>query len=189
MPGAMIGTQPHGTHGNLDTAHLDEFWATAAELGTPIIVHPMFGSSDARLDDFQMMNAVGRVTDLTIAVSRLLCTGHLTRFDGLKLVASTGGGALPFSVGRLTRNHAAFPKLVVDPLPEFERPYFDSIVFQTDILEYLVSKVGADKIMLGSDYPFPIGDPQPRNVIESGHFTDEQKDDMLSGVARSLFGI
>lgn len=189
MPGAMIGTQPHGTHGNLDTAHLDEFWATAAELGTPIIVHPMFGSSDARLDDFQMMNAVGRVTDLTIAVSRLLCTGHLTRFDGLKLVASTGGGALPFSVGRLTRNHAAFPKLVVDPLPEFERLYFDSIVFQTDILEYLVSKVGADKIMLGSDYPFPIGDPQPRNVIESGNFTDEQKDDMLSGVARSLFGI
>jgi len=74
-------------------------------------------------------------------------------------------------------------------MPEFERLYFDSIVFQTDILEYLVSKVGADKIMLGSDYPFPIGDPQPRNVIESGNFTDEQKDDMLSGVARSLFDI
>ena len=75
------------------------FGRRPAELGTcAIIVHPMFGSSDnaREMDDFQMMNAVGRVTDLTIAVSRLLCTGHLTRFDGLKLVASTGGGALPF---------------------------------------------------------------------------------------------
>ena len=74
-------------------------------------------------------------------------------------------------------------------MPEFEKLYFDSIVFQTDILEYLVGKVGADKIMLGSDYPFPIGDPEPRAVIESGNFSNEQKADMLSGVAKRLFGV
>ena len=115
MPGAMIGTQPHGSHGNLDAEHLDEFWATAEELGTPIIVHPMFGSADARLGDFQMMNAVGRVTDITIAIARMLFTGHLTRFPKLKLVASTGGGALPYTLGRLMRNRDAFPDLVADP--------------------------------------------------------------------------
>jgi aminocarboxymuconate-semialdehyde decarboxylase len=189
LPGAMIGTQPHGGHGNLDDPDLDEFWATAAELGAPIIVHPMFGSGDARLDDYQMMNAVGRITDLTIAVSRMLCSGHLTRFDGLALVASTGGGALPFSVGRLARNHAAFPKLVVDPMPEFERLYFDSIVFQSDALNYLVDKVGAEKVMLGSDYPFPIGDPTPRRVIEMGGFGAHETSLMLGGVAERLFNL
>jgi aminocarboxymuconate-semialdehyde decarboxylase len=189
MPGAMIGTQPLGTHGNLDAPHLDDFWAAAAELGVPIIVHPMFGSGDARLDDFQMMNAVGRVTDLTIALSRLLCSGHLTRFDGLKLVASTGGGALPYSLGRLMRNHAAFPKLVVDPVAEFSRLYFDSIVFETHTLRFLVDKVGAERVMLGSDYPFPIGDPAPRAVIENAGFDAHDRELMLGGVARNLFGL
>lgn len=189
MPGAMIGTQPFGGHGNLDDPELDEFWAAAAELGTPIIVHPMFGSGDARLDDFQMMNAVGRVTDLNIAISRLLFAGHLTRFDGLVLVASTGGGALPYNLGRLMRNRAAFPKLVADPVEEFSRLYFDSIVFEVDTLRFLVNKVGADRVMLGSDYPFPIGDPAPRAVIETAGFDADDTDLMLGGVARRLFGL
>lgn len=187
LRGAMIGTQPHGSHGNLDAPHLDPFWTKAAELGVPIIVHPMFGSNDARLDDFQMMNAVGRVTDLTIALARLLFTGHLTRFDGLKIVASTGGGALPYALGRLMRNRAAFPTLVTDPEEGFAKLYFDSIVFEPDILRFLVSKVGADRIMLGSDYPFPIGDPEPLRVIRESGLSLAEQDAMTGGVARELF--
>lgn len=189
MPGAMIGTQPHGSHGNLDAEHLDEFWATAEELGTPIIVHPMFGSADARLGDFQMMNAVGRVTDITIAIARMLFTGHLTQFPKLKLVASTGGGALPYTLGRLMRNCDAFPDLVADPQEGFYKLYFDTIVFETSTLEFLVSKVGADRIMLGSDYPFPIGDPNPLDVIRKGDFSEDQKAAMTGGVAHALFGL
>ncbi|MCH9670270.1 MAG: amidohydrolase [Gammaproteobacteria bacterium] len=189
MPGAMIGTQPHGSHGNLDDPDLDDFWSTAAELGAPIIVHPMFGSADARLLDYQMVNAVGRVTDVSIALSRLLFSGHLQRFDTLKLVASTGGGALPYMLGRLARNHAAYPGQFADPVEGFHRLYFDSIVFERPTLEFLVAKVGADRIMLGSDYPFPIGDPQPTAVITEGAFSDDEKALMLGDVARQLFAL
>jgi aminocarboxymuconate-semialdehyde decarboxylase len=189
MAGAMIGTQPHGSFGNLDDPHLDIFWETAAELQVPIIIHPMFGSDDARLHDMQMMNAVGRVCDVSVAISRMLFTGHLTKYENLIIVASTGGGALPYMLGRLEQNFRAFPELVVDPVEQFHRLYFDSIVFQPDILQFLSKKVGVEKIMLGSDYPFPIGDQEPRSVIESAEFSDGDMESMLTGNARRLFGL
>jgi aminocarboxymuconate-semialdehyde decarboxylase len=189
MPGAMIGTQPKGGHGNLDDPDLDPFWEMAAELGVPIVIHPMFGSDDARLADMQMMNAVGRVCDVSVAISRLLFTGHLTRFDGLVVVASTGGGALPYMLGRLERNHKAFPDQVVDPVEQFHKLYFDSIVFQPDVLRFLTGKVGVERVMLGSDYPFPIGDPEPRAVIETAVYSGADVAAMLTGNARRLFGV
>jgi aminocarboxymuconate-semialdehyde decarboxylase len=189
MPGAMIGTQPKGGHGNLDDPDLDPFWEMAAELKVPIIIHPMFGSGDARLDDMQMMNAVGRVTDVSIAISRMLFTGHLTRFDGLVVVASTGGGALPYMLGRLERNYKAFPDQVVDPVEQFHKLYFDSIVFQPDALRFLTAKVGVERVMLGSDYPFPIGDQDPRKVIEAAGYSEAEVEAMLTGNARRMFGV
>ena len=187
MPGAMIGTQPHGGYGNLDDPDLDEFWEIAAELQVPIVIHPMFGSDDARLHDMQMMNAVGRVCDVSVAISRMLFKGHLTRYDGLTIIASTGGGALPYMLGRLERNFKAFPDLVGDPVQEFHKLYFDSIVFQPDILQFLSKKVGVEKIMLGSDYPFPIGDQEPRSVIDKAGFSESDQELMLTGNARKLF--
>ena len=187
MPGAMIGTQPHGGYGNLDDPDLDEFWEIAAEMQVPIVIHPMFGSDDARLHDMQMMNAVGRVCDVSVAISRMLFKGHLTRYDGLTIVASTGGGALPYMLGRLERNFKAFPDLVGDPVQEFHKLYFDSIVFQPDILQFLSKKVGVEKIMLGSDYPFPIGDQEPRSVIDKAGFSESDQELMLTGNARKLF--
>ena len=187
MPGAMIGTQPHGGYGNLDDQDLDEFWEVAAELQVPIVIHPMFGSDDVRLHDMQMMNAVGRVCDVSVAISRMLFKGHLTRYDGLTIIASTGGGALPYMLGRLERNFKAFPDLVGDPVQEFHKLYFDSIVFQPDILQFLSKKVGVEKIMLGSDYPFPIGDQEPRSVIDKAGFSESDQELMLTGNARKLF--
>lgn len=189
MPGAMIGTQNRGTAGSLDDPDLDPFWETAAELAVPVIVHPMFGSADARLHDMQMMNAVGRVSDVSTAVSRLLFKGHLSRFAGLVLVASTGGGALPYMLGRLERNHRAFPDLVVDPVEQFALLYFDSVVFQPRILRFLVEMAGVERIMLGSDYPFPIGDPDPRAVVEQSGLGAEATEAMFTGTARRLFGV
>ncbi len=188
MPGAMIGTQPKGDHGNLDDLDLDPFWARAAELGCPIIVHPMFGSTDGRLADMGMMNAVGRVTDVTIAISRLLLTGHLSRFDGLALVASTGGGALPYMLGRLARN-AEIHDDMADPVEELRRLYFDSIIFRTDVLRFLTDLVGVERIMLGSDYPFPIGDRDPRRVIETSGYDQAEVEAMLGGTAARLFSM
>lgn len=187
--GAMIGTQPKGGHGNLDDPGLDPFWAAAAELGAALLIHPMFGSDDGRLDDMGMMNAVGRVTDVTIAISRLLFSGHLVRFPGLKIVATTGGGALPFMLGRLSRNHDIDPDNLYDPVEGLQRLYFDTIVFRPNALRFLTDLVGTERVMLGSDYPFPIGDPSPTRVVHDSGYSKNEAMAMLDGNAKTLFDI
>ena len=116
--GAMIATQPKGTGGNLDDPDLDPFWELASARGATIFVHPHYICGDERLAGYDLVNAVGRLADTTIAVARLLFSGHLTRFPGMTLVLSHAGGALPYALGRLKRNRAIHPEYA-DPAEGF----------------------------------------------------------------------
>ena len=166
----MIGTLPKGMGGNLDDPSLDPFWQAASSLGAAIYLHPMFLCGEPRLADYDLVNAIGRLADTSIAVSRLLFSGHLLKFPGMKFVLSHGGAALPFALGRLARNHQISQGKYADPRKGFEAMYFDSCVFDSDALEYLARKAGAERVMLGSDMPFPIGDPAPTRVVEGAYF-------------------
>ena len=161
----MIATQPKGTGGNLDDPSLDPFWELASARQAAIFLHPHYICGDERLAGYDLVNAVGRLADSTIAVARLLFSGHLTRFPGVSLILSHGGGALPYALGRLKRNHAIHPDYA-DPAPGFSRLYFDTVLFEPRALRFLCDTVGADKVMLGSDYPFGIGDPDPCRVVD-----------------------
>jgi aminocarboxymuconate-semialdehyde decarboxylase len=189
MHGAMIGTQPHGSSGNLDDPDLDPFWEAAAALKATIYIHPMFGCGDPRLNDYAMMNAVGRGTDTTTAVARMLFAGHFIKHKGMRCVVSHGGGALPFMLGRLARNHEIHPGEYADPVEGFNQLFFDSVLFDPGALTFLCSCCGHDKVVMGSDYPFPIGDMEPLKVIENADFTDAQKSMILGETAKDLFGI
>ena len=101
------------------------------------------------------VNAVGRLTDTTIAVARLFFSGHLTRFPGVTLVVSHGGGALPYALGRLRRNRAIHPDGCADPLDGFRRLYFDTVLFEPQALRFLCDVAGSDKVVLGSDSHTP----------------------------------
>jgi len=173
--GAMIGTLPKGVAGgNLDDPMLDPFWETASKLGAAVYLHPMFVCGEPRLSDYDLVNAMGRLVDTSIAVSRLLYSGHLLKFPGMKFILSHGGGALPYALGRLARSHQASGGKVADPRQGFATMYFDSCVFDVDSLDYLTRKAGHARVMLGSDAPFPIGDPEPRKVIaEAKHLTGD----------------
>jgi len=186
--GVMIGTLPKGLGGVLDAPELDPFWETADALGAAIFLHPMFLCGEPRLADYDLVNAFGRVADTSIAVSRLLYSGHLLRFKKLKLVLAHGGAALPMVMGRLRRNHAISQGKYADPQKGFEALYFDSVVFDQAALRFLVECAGNNRVMLGSDMPFPIGDPSPRDVIDEGtYFGDTQRRAMLSGTAQRVF--
>jgi aminocarboxymuconate-semialdehyde decarboxylase len=185
--GVMVGTLPQGSGGNLDDPSLDPFWTAAAELGAAIFLHPMFVCGEPRLGDYDLVNAIGRLADTSIAVSRLLFSGHLLKFSDLKLVLAHGGAALPFALGRLARNHQISQGRYADPRKGFEALYFDSCVFDADALEYLAKKAGTERIMLGSDMPFPIGDPQPTKVIEAARFSDGDRAKILGGTAQRVF--
>ena len=185
--GVMIGTLPKGNAGNLDDPSLDPFWAAAAKLGAAVVLHPMFVCGEPRLNDYDLVNAIGRVADTSIAVSRLLFSGHLLKFSGMKFILCHGGAALPFALGRLIRNHQISQGKYADPRKGFEAMYYDSCLFDADALELLAKKAGADHLMLGSDAPFPIGDPEPKKVVEAAHFTTEQRARILGITAQSVF--
>ena len=185
--GTMIGTQPKGNEGNLDDPDLDPFWEAANDLGATIYLHPMFGCGDPRLLDYDMINAVGRGTDTTTAVARMLFTGHFLKYPNMNFILSHGGGAIPYMLGRLARNHEIHPGKYADPIAGFKKLYFDSVLFAPNALNYLCSCCGADRVMLGSDYPFPIGDGVPLKIIASADLDDTQKQMILGDTAAGLF--
>jgi aminocarboxymuconate-semialdehyde decarboxylase len=186
--GAMIATQPKGTGGNLDDPDLDPFWELASARRATIFVHPHYLCGDERLAGYDLVNAVGRLSDSTLAVARLLFSGHLMRFPGMTLVLSHGGGALPYALGRLKRNRAIHPEYA-DPAEGFQRLYFDTVLFEPLALRFLCDVAGADKVMLGSDYPFGIGDPEPVAVIDRTTLTMAERAAILGGNAARVFHI
>jgi len=187
--GLMIGTLPKGQGGNLDDPELEPFWQAASDLKAGVFLHPMFLCGEPRLADYDLVNAIGRVADTSIAVARLLHSGHLLKYPGLKLVISHGGAALPYVLGRLQRNFTIAQGKYADPRKGFETLYFDSIVFDRDAFEFLAGKAGAGKIMMGSDMPFPIGDLEPQKLIRAAHVDEGEKTGMLGGTAREVFRV
>jgi len=186
--GAMIATQPQGVGGNLDDPGLDPFWEVASARRAAIFLHPHYICSDDRLDDYDLVNAVGRLTDTTIAVGRLLFSGHLTRYPGVNLVLSHAGGALPYALGRLKRNHAIHPDYA-DPGEGFRRLYFDTVMFEPRALRFLCDVAGTDKIVLGSDFPFGIGDPDPCAIVDATELTATERGAILGENAARIFHI
>lgn len=186
--GTMIGTQPKGKGGVLDDASLVPFWETANELGMGVFIHPVFESGDDRVHDYGMANAVGRITDMLITFSRLIYAGHVTRYTGAKIVAGIGGAALPYVIGRLRRNYSLDKKLG-DPDAALAALYYDTIVQDVRTLRYLADIVGADRIMMGSDMPFPIGDLEPTKIVADTAFSDAERASINGGLAQSLLGL
>jgi aminocarboxymuconate-semialdehyde decarboxylase len=187
--GAMIGTQPKGRGGVLDDASLLPFWETANSLGSIIFIHPVFESGDDRVHDYGMANAVGRITDTLIAMSRLIYAGHVTRFANMKVVAGIGGAALPYVIGRLRRNYSLDKDKLGDPDAALAAMYYDTIVQDTRALRFLADVVGAERIMMGSDMPFPIGDLAPLRIVQETSFTDAERAGINGGVVQKLFGL
>ena len=185
--GVMIGTLPKGLGGVLDDPQLDPFWQAASDLKAGIFLHPMFLCGEPRLADYDLVNAIGRVADTSIAVARLLFSGHLLKYPGMKLVLSHGGAALPLVLGRLARNFTIAQGKYADPRKGFEALYFDSVVFDADALQFLAAKAGAAKIMLGSDMPFPIGDMEPCKVVHAAGFGEPEREAILGGNAKGVF--
>lgn len=187
--GVMIGTLPKGQGGMLDDPELDPFWQAASELQAGVFLHPMFLCGEPRLADYDLVNAIGRIADTSIAVARLLFSGHLLRFPGVKLVLSHGGAALPLVLGRLARNFTLSQGKYADPRKGFEALYFDSVVFDADALRFLAGKAGTARIMLGSDMPFPIGDLEPCKVVHAAGWGEAERAAVLGGNAQGVFHI
>jgi aminocarboxymuconate-semialdehyde decarboxylase len=187
--GAMIGTQPKGASGVLDDPDLNPFWEVASARKATLFVHPTFGARDNRLKAFGLVSAVGRVTDTTMAVARLLYSGHLVRYADVNLVISHGGAALPMVFGRLKRSFATTPAQNADPALGFHKLYFDSVVYDALTVRFICDMAGADHVVMGTDEPFAIAEQQPVKLIESCNFNASDRRAILGDTAAGLFRI
>jgi aminocarboxymuconate-semialdehyde decarboxylase len=187
LRGVMISTRPGGFE--LDDPRLRPFFEAADDTGAVVYLHPGFGSASARYHDYGLVNGLGRLEDTTVALARALYDGVPERYPRMRLVVAHGGGSLPMVLGRLRRNHAINPATTKDPMASFAALYFDSVVFDPLALEFLLRRAEPGHVMLGSDYPFPIGDLNPAEVVRRAGLGDEQRGSVLLGTAEGVFGL
>lgn len=186
--GCMIGTLPRGVGSTLDHADLDPFWAAADETGALVHIHPSFDAGDVRVNDFGLANGLGRITDAAVAVARLISAGHLAKYRQAKFFAPMGGAALPFVLGRLKRNAAITPG-VGDPVAGLGALYTDTILHDARVLKFVIEMMGTERLMMGSDMPFPIGDSAPLQIVAAAGLSAAQATSVNGGLAAQLFRI
>lgn len=150
----------------------EPFWAAAADTGALVFVHPTTRGFDAPVfGRHYLWNTVGNPLETTIAAAQMTMGGVLERHPGLRVVLAHGGGALLALRGRLRHAHSfqhdARSSLVESPLDSIGRFYFDTITHDRELLRALVEWAGADRVLLGSDYPFDMADPDPVATLRS----------------------
>lgn len=193
MVGVEIATTVDGI--DLVTAGLDPFWAQAAELGSLVLLHPMAPLPGIDLRRHFLHNAVGRPAETTIAIARLIMAGVFDRHPDLRVCVVHGGGFLPYQAGRLQRVWEGMPgvadtDLGTPPLEVVRRLYYDTILHNPLALRYLIDLVGADRIMVGTDYPFEAGDLDPLPTVDAvPGLTERERALIVTGTAAQLLGI
>ena len=166
------------------------FWARAEQLGIPVYIHPA-GFKHPRFTKHHMWNSVGQPIEEAIAMSNLIYEGILDRFPKLTLGIAHGGGFLPYYAGRVDRNFRyrphLTPKISKEPSQYMRRFFYDTVVYNVDMLEFLARKVGTDRIVLGSDYP--VGEENMVAFVKGAKLSSEEKKMILGGNAARLLGL
>jgi aminocarboxymuconate-semialdehyde decarboxylase len=190
--GVHIGASVEGTQ--LDAPELDSFFAEAAALGVPVMVHPyvsMIAPPDAATSGFHLGNVIGNPVETFIAGCRMLVGGVFDRHPDLRVVLVHGGGALPYQIGRLqhayevreeTSSVASKP-----PLSYLENLRFDTAVFDRRALEHLIALAGPERVVFGSDLPFDMGDASALAIRDWA--ASDVAERVLGGNATELFGL
>jgi aminocarboxymuconate-semialdehyde decarboxylase len=183
LKGAMICSHIEGR--NLDDPKLDAVWAKAEALGAFILVHPQKVAAADRLGSYYLRNLIGNPLETTIAGASLIFGGVLERFPGIKLCLSHGGGFLPYQTGRFMHGWAVRPepkeRLPVPPGMSIARLYHDTILHSAPHLEFLISQSGANHILLGTDYPFDMGQMDAVRHVRALAIGEAQQHAILAG--------
>lgn len=172
---------------------LDPVWTRLSRLGAVLVIHPLGFSHGQRLGDFFMVNTVGQPLEEIIAANHMIFGGVLDRHPELRVLIVHGGGYFPFYLGRMDHAWRARPELrrLTDASPStyLRRMWYDTCVFDPEALARLVALAGADRVMMGSDWPFDMGDADPVGLVHAAVPDEGARAQVLGGTARDFFGL
>jgi aminocarboxymuconate-semialdehyde decarboxylase len=187
LRGVIISSQINGVE--LGDERLRPFWAKAEALGAVIFIHPA-GNADPRMKKNRLMITVGQPLEEAYAMSSLVYEGVMDEFPKLKILVAHGGGYLPFYTGRHDNDYryGRSPHLKGDFSSYLPRFFYDTVLFNPDMLEFLATKVPASHLMLASDYPF--AEKQPIEYVRRAKKISKKDQDAILGAnAAKLFGV
>ena len=189
LKGVAISTMA-GTM-ELGDPQLRPFWVKAEALGALVYIHPG-GNRDRRFKRFHLWNSVGQAFEEAMAISSLMYDGVLESFPKLKICISHGGGYMPYYMGRIDRNYVEKANTRVNmskpPVDYLRMLYFDSCVYERSVLQRLVDKVGAERVLLGSDYP--VGEGKPIEFVSDiDTLSGTQKERIVGANAAALLDL
>lgn len=183
MRGIEIGTHVEGEE--ISAPRLDPFWAEVEALGLVVVIHTQGATHAQRLTDHNFVNIIGHAFEATLATAHLIFDGVIERYPGLKIVVVHGGGYLPAYAGRIDHGWRAredvsegVPQLPTSYLKKF---FFDTMVFEPGQVEYLTNLYGAEHVLLGTDYPYDMGDEDPLALLGECSGLDQAQIDLIAG--------
>jgi aminocarboxymuconate-semialdehyde decarboxylase len=204
LRGAEIGTHVDANEHsgrvdilNLDNASLQPVWRAAEQLDAAIFVHPWDMVGKERMPKYWLPWLVGMPAEESLAICSMIFGGVFERFPKLRVAFAHGGGAFPFTIGRIEHGFHVRPDLCATDNTTNPRHYLahgdvparfyvDSLVHDPDTLRLLIKLFGAQRIALGSDYPFPLGEEHPGKLIESMKLSAIEKKQLFSETARDF---
>lgn len=192
MKGVEISSNVDGRE--LSDPELAPFFAAAEELDALIFMHPLGFTQGERLTDHYLNNVIGNPLESAIALAHLIFEGVLERHSGLKLCVAHGGGFLPTYAGRMEHAYHARSDCrchIHKPPSEYlRRLYFDTVVFDPKQLAFMVEQYGADKIVMGTDYPYDMAEADPVAFVNSVEgLTESDIGAILGGNALRLLNL
>jgi len=192
MVGIEIGS--HVNDWNLSDPALFPFFEACQEAGASLFIHPWDMMGRERMDRYWLPWLVGMPAETSLAICSMIFGGVFERLPGLKVAFAHGGGSFPATISRIEHGFNVRPDLCAidndkNPRSYLGKFYIDSLVHDERMLDYLIDLMGADRIALGSDYPFPLGEHEPGKLIESMPYSEHTKEMLLSGTALDWMGV
>jgi aminocarboxymuconate-semialdehyde decarboxylase len=181
--------------GGRELSHPDfeRFWACVERLEALVFIHPWGCTLGHRLDRHYLANVVGQPVETTLALSHLIFSGLLDRRPGLRILSSHGGGYLPYYTGRADHAWAVRPDARTPQRPPSEylrQIFFDSLVYDPSVLAALIARAGAERVLLGTDYPFDMGVEDPLERLAAVPGLSAQDTALIRGrTAAGLLGL
>lgn len=183
LRGVEIGSNVLGRY--LGDEFFFPFFAKARELDVPIFIHPFNVAGAEKMIDYYFPNLIGNPLDTTITAAHLILGGIFERLRGIKIVLAHAGGQLPYIIGRIAHGWKVRPEcrkaLSRSPLEFLGEFYYDTIAHGREALEFLVSRVGAARVMLGTDHPYDMGDADPLATLRGLRGLSEEEKEMIAG--------